>query len=95
MGPLPKLLYEMSKDCLIFHILGPSSDEYRTPIFGFIFFAVLSGIAGAFCSLNLLLNLVSLSILLIYTFITAAVLIIRYAKKSTFPAAKFFNILLK
>lgn len=65
--PLPRVMYSMAQDGLLFRFLGRIHPRYRVPVIGSIFAAILTGESNAsciifFCSLFLKQSLMNSSI---------------------------------
>lgn len=78
MFPLPRILYAMSLDGLIFKGFGTISPRFKTPVLGTLSAAALtSGFAGLF-DLAALVNMLSIGVLLAYTTVALSIIILRY-----------------
>lgn len=78
MFPLPRIVYAMSNDGLIFEILGRISPRFQTPMFGTVFVGVLTGSLAMILDLRQLVNMMSIGTLLAYSIVAACVLLLRY-----------------
>ncbi|KAL5292590.1 SLC7A1.2 family protein [Megaselia abdita] len=76
--PIPRVIYSMAEDGLVFRCLGKVHQKLKTPIIGTIFSALLTGgLAGIF-DLQALVNMLSIGTLLAYTMVAVSVVILRY-----------------
>lgn len=78
MFPLPRIIYAMSSDGLIFRWLGRISPRFHTPMYGTLFAGTLTGLLAALFNLNQLVNMLSIGTLMAYTIVAACVLLLRY-----------------
>ncbi|XP_069690757.1 high affinity cationic amino acid transporter 1-like isoform X3 [Periplaneta americana] len=78
MFPLPRIIYAMSMDGLIFRFLGHVHHYFKTPFFGTLIAGLLTGLMAAFFDLDQLVNMMSIGTLLAYTIVAACVLLLRY-----------------
>lgn len=75
--PIPRVIYSMAEDGLVFRCLGKVHEKLKTPIIGTVFSAVLTGgLAGIF-DLQALVNMLSIGTLLAYTMVAVSVVILR------------------
>ncbi|XP_076251381.1 high affinity cationic amino acid transporter 1 isoform X1 [Rhynchophorus ferrugineus] len=81
MFPLPRIIYAMGSDGLVFKILAKVHPKYQTPYLGTIFAGILTGLMSALFNLNQLVNMMSIGTLLAYTIVAASVLILRYKEE--------------
>lgn len=78
MFPLPRIIYAMSNDGLIFEWLGRINERFHTPMYGTLFVGALTGILSAFLDLKHLVNMMSIGTLMAYSIVAACVLLLRY-----------------
>lgn len=78
MYPLPRVIYAMANDGLIFRFLGEVHPKYKTPLLGTLLAGVLTGIMAALFKLEQLVNMLSIGTLVAYTIVAACVLLLRY-----------------
>ncbi|ALC44529.1 CG5535 [Drosophila busckii] len=78
MFPLPRIVFAMSNDGLLFKFLGEISTKYKTPFKGTMITGLLTGILAAIFNLSQLVNMMSIGTLLAYSMVASCVLILRY-----------------
>lgn len=78
MFPLPRIIYAMSSDGLIFGWLGRIHPRFHTPMYGTLFSGTLTGLLAALLNLSQLVNMMSIGTLMAYTIVAACVLLLRY-----------------
>lgn len=78
MFPLPRIVYAMSSDGLIFEWMGRIHPRFRTPLMGTFFVGTLTGVLAAFLNLSQLVNMMSIGTLMAYSIVAACVLLLRY-----------------
>ncbi|KAI1297919.1 Cationic amino acid transporter 3 [Halotydeus destructor] len=76
--PLPRILYAMASDGLIFRFIGEVNANTQTPIFATVVSGTLAGIMAAMFNVSQLADMMSIGTLLAYTLVTVSVLILRY-----------------
>nr|ACH92367.1 FI06577p [Drosophila melanogaster]AOQ13362.1 CG5535-PC [synthetic construct] len=78
MFPLPRIVFAMSNDGLLFKFLGDISEKYKTPFKGTMITGMLTGILAAVFNLSQLVNMMSIGTLLAYSMVASCVLMLRY-----------------
>lgn len=76
--PLPRVLYAMSNDGLVFQAFGQVATATKTPIFATAFAGIFAGLMAALFDVQQLADMMSIGTLLAYTLVVISVLIIRY-----------------
>ena len=78
MFPLPRIVYAMADDGLIFRGLGKVSKKSQTPVIATLVMASLAAILAAIFDLKELIDFMSIGTLMAYTLVAASVMILRY-----------------
>lgn len=78
MFPLPRVVFAMSNDGLLFKFMGEIHEKYKTPFKGTLITGFLTGLLAAVFNLNQLVNMMSIGTLLAYSMVASCVLILRY-----------------
>ncbi|KAJ6648082.1 High affinity cationic amino acid transporter 1, partial [Pseudolycoriella hygida] len=83
MFPLPRVIYAMSSDGLIFEFMGRINPKFKTPMYGTLLAGLLTGLLAAIFNLTQLVSMMSIGTLLAYSIVAACVLLLR---------CEFFNV---
>jgi len=78
MFPLPRIVYAMADDGLIFRTLAKVSAKTQTPVIATLSMASLAAILAAIFDLKELIDFMSIGTLCAYTLVAASVMILRY-----------------
>ncbi|XP_048510489.1 cationic amino acid transporter 2 isoform X1 [Athalia rosae] len=78
MFPLPRVIYAMASDGLIFKWMGAINQRFQTPLLGTLCTGLLTGVLAAMFELKQLVDMMSIGTLLAYSIVAACVLILRY-----------------
>lgn len=78
MYSLPRILYAMSSDGVLFRFMSRVHHKTKTPIIATIISGLLSAVMAAVFSLHQLVDMLSIGTLLAYTIVAICVLILRY-----------------
>ncbi|XP_037031027.1 cationic amino acid transporter 2 [Bradysia coprophila] len=78
MFPLPRVIYAMSSDGLIFEFMGRISKRFKTPMYGTLLAGLLTGLLAAIFNLTQLVSMMSIGTLLAYSIVAACVLLLRF-----------------
>ncbi|CAL1685019.1 unnamed protein product [Lasius platythorax] len=84
MFPLPRVIYAMASDGLIFKWMGKVSSRFQTPFMGTLSAGLLTGILAAIFELTQLVNMMSIGTLLAYSIVASCVLILRYEESEAY-----------
>ncbi|XP_039302051.1 high affinity cationic amino acid transporter 1 isoform X2 [Solenopsis invicta] len=84
MFPLPRIIYAMASDGLVFKWMGNISSRFQTPIMGTLCAGLLTGILATIFELTPLINMMSICTLLTYTIVASCVLILRYEESEAY-----------
>jgi cationic amino acid transporter 2 len=87
MFPLPRIIYAMASDGLLFKALSIVHPKFQTPFMGTLIAGSIAGCLACIFELNRLANMMSIGTLLAYSMVAACVLILRYAVDE--PEKKF------
>ena len=77
MFPLPRILYAMSVDGLLFKEFGVISKRFKTPVMGTLSTAFLTSCFAGLFELAALVNMLSIGVLLAYTVVAISIIILR------------------
>ncbi|XP_062534136.1 cationic amino acid transporter 2-like [Armigeres subalbatus] len=84
MFPLPRVLYAMSSDGIMFKKLRTVNPVTRTPILATVISGILSGTMALLFDLHQLIDMMSIGTLLAYTIVALSVLVLRYDENTNF-----------
>jgi APA family basic amino acid/polyamine antiporter len=73
----PRIFYSMAKDGLLFPIFGEVNPETHVPTAGILITGFICAVLACFVDLQVLATVISLGTLLVFTFVDAAVIILR------------------
>ncbi|XP_045510320.1 probable cationic amino acid transporter [Colias croceus] len=83
MFPLPRVVYAMAQDGLIFKQLAVISETSGTPAFATVCGGSVASVVALMIQLEVLVEMMSIGTLLAYTLVSTCVLILRYQPHST------------
>lgn len=84
MFPLPRVLYAMSSDGIMFKKLRKVNAKTKTPVLATIISGIVSGTMALLFNLQQLIDMMSIGTLLAYTIVAISVLVLRYEKNTSF-----------
>ncbi|XP_052758227.1 cationic amino acid transporter 2 isoform X2 [Galleria mellonella] len=76
--PLPRIIYAMSSDGLLFRCMGRVSQRFQTPLVGTIVAGLFTGTLAMIFKLEQLIHMMSIGTLLAYSMVASCVLLLRY-----------------
>ncbi|XP_050675780.1 cationic amino acid transporter 2-like [Leptidea sinapis] len=76
--PLPRIIYAMSSDGLLFQFMGRVSEKYQTPLVGTLVAGLFTGTLAMLFELEQLIHMMSIGTLLAYSMVASCVLLLRY-----------------
>merc|ERR1711862_921269 len=74
----PRIMYRIAEDGLLPPLFAQVSSTTQVPTAGILFNGGIVGILSCFFNLDALANTISLLVLLVFTFVNAAVIILRH-----------------
>lgn len=77
MFPLPRVLYAIAKDGLIYRFLAKVSERFKTPFIATLLSGLMAAAMAAVFDLDQLVNMMSIGTLLAYSLVAISVLILR------------------
>lgn len=78
MFPLPRIVFAMADDGLLFAFMGRIHKKFQTPLIGTLLTGFLTGLLAAFFKLGQLVRMMSIGTLLAYSMVASCVMILRY-----------------
>ena len=75
---LPRLLYSMASDGILYGWFAKISDKTSIPIYSALISGIVSALVAMFIKLEILIQLLSLGVLLSYTMVSISIICIRY-----------------
>ncbi|RVE45877.1 hypothetical protein evm_009476 [Chilo suppressalis] len=78
--PLPRIIYAMASDGLLFRFLGQVSERFQTPLYGTVLAGLFTGTLAMVFELEQLIHMMSIGTLLAYSMVASCVLLLRYER---------------
>ncbi|RUS78576.1 hypothetical protein EGW08_013644 [Elysia chlorotica] len=88
MFPLPRILYAMGSDGVIFRFLGAIHPRFHTPVLGTAISGSIAGTMAMLFNLEELVEMMSIGTLLAYALVSVAVLLLRYETDANLPGGE-------
>ncbi|XP_034656071.1 cationic amino acid transporter 3 isoform X1 [Drosophila subobscura] len=76
--PLPRVMYSMAQDGLLFRFLGKVSPRFQVPVTGSIVAALFTAVIAGLFDLAQLVSLLSIGTLLAYSVVAISIMLLRY-----------------
>ncbi|XP_001353160.3 cationic amino acid transporter 3 isoform X1 [Drosophila pseudoobscura] len=76
--PLPRVMYSMAQDGLLFRFLGKVSPRFHVPVTGSIVAALFTAVIAGLFDLAQLVSLLSIGTLLAYSVVAISIMLLRY-----------------
>ncbi|KAI5639112.1 amino acid permease domain-containing protein [Phthorimaea operculella] len=80
--PLPRIIYAMASDGLLFKFMGTVSERFQTPLVGTMVAGLFTGILAMIFELEQLIHMMSIGTLLAYSMVASCVLLLRYERST-------------
>ena len=77
MIPMPRIVYAMAKDGLLFRFLATIHPRFKTPFTATLFTGIVAAIFSMVTELDALVDMMSIGTLLAYTLVAVSILIVR------------------
>ncbi|XP_013164388.1 PREDICTED: cationic amino acid transporter 2 isoform X2 [Papilio xuthus] len=81
--PLPRIIYAMASDGLLFKFMGAVSERFQTPLVGTIIAGLFTGTLAMIFELEQLIHMMSIGTLLAYSMVASCVLLLRYERSQS------------
>ncbi|KAL0839151.1 hypothetical protein ABMA28_017121 [Loxostege sticticalis] len=81
--PLPRIIYAMANDGLLFKFLGTVSSRFQTPLVGTMMAGLFTGTLAMIFELEQLIHMMSIGTLLAYSMVASCVLLLRYERSQS------------
>jgi amino acid transporter len=78
MMPMPRIVYAMAKDGLLFRFLATVHPKFKTPFSATLVTGALAAVFAMVTELDALVDMMSIGTLLAYTLVAVSILILRF-----------------
>ena len=76
--PMPRIVYAMAKDGLLFRFLATVHPKFKTPFSATLVTGALAAVFAMVTELDALVDMMSIGTLLAYTLVAVSILILRF-----------------
>ncbi|XP_044754760.1 cationic amino acid transporter 2-like isoform X1 [Coccinella septempunctata] len=83
MFPLPRIIYAMASDGLIFRFLSKVHPKFHTPFMGTLVAGTIAGVLACLFDLEKLSSMMSIGTLFAYSMVAACVMVLRYSEEKS------------
>ncbi|XP_049872987.1 cationic amino acid transporter 2 isoform X2 [Pectinophora gossypiella] len=90
--PLPRIIYAMASDGLLFKFMGRVSEKYQTPMIGTMVAGLFTGTLAMIFRLEQLIHMMSIGTLLAYSMVASCVLLLRYERSTLHKPPEPLNL---
>ena len=77
MIPMPRIVYAMAKDGLLFHFLAAIHPRFKTPFAATLLTGFMAALVAMLAELDALVDMMSIGTLLAYTLVAVSILVVR------------------
>uniref|UniRef100_A0A834V901 High affinity cationic amino acid transporter 1 n=1 Tax=Sarcoptes scabiei TaxID=52283 RepID=A0A834V901_SARSC len=85
MFPMPRIIYAMADDRLLFNFLAKINNRFKTPVIATMISGLLAAVMAMFFDIDQLAEMMSIGTLLAYILVAISILILRYKQATNNP----------